>query len=96
MRRIAQFLADFNFDGVTVEVMGDLQRRKGEDWLPSTTVTEDIVLVEGAPVSASWLEEETLAYLRRGRLERAGACLDYCDPDRLHRLITGELPTNVI
>ncbi len=86
----------FIFDGVIVEVMGDLQRLDGEEWLPSTTETEDIILVEGTPVRTSWLEEETLAYMRRGRLERAGACLGYCNPDRLRRLLIGELPTNVI
>jgi hypothetical protein len=32
------------------------------------------------------LEEEALAYLRRGRLERAALCLPLCDSDRFRAL----------
>jgi ubiquinone/menaquinone biosynthesis C-methylase UbiE len=86
----------FNFDGVTLEVMGGLQRRDGDTWLPSQAETEDILAVEGTPVRVSWLEEETLAYMRRGKLERASLCLNYCEPERLKRLLTRQQPTNVI
>ncbi len=86
----------FNFDGVWVEVMGDLHRREGEAWLPSMNQTETEVEFEGVRVRVPWLEEETLACIRRGRLERAALCLPHCDPGRLRALIRGEQPTGVI
>jgi hypothetical protein len=86
----------FQIDSLIVEVMGDLQRREKDGWKPSMTSTREQVLVEGVPVSVSWLEEETLAYLRRGRLDRAALCLPGCNPDRIRQLITGEVKTNVI
>jgi ubiquinone/menaquinone biosynthesis C-methylase UbiE len=86
----------FDFDGVSVEVMGDLHRREGDAWVPSSATTETIVDLDGVPVRVSWLEEETLAYLRRGRLERAALCLPHCDADRLGRLLRGEQSTGVL
>jgi hypothetical protein len=47
-------------------------------------------------VHTAWLEEETLAYVRRGRLERAGQCLPHCSQDRLMRLLGRETTTNVL
>ncbi|MBN2549624.1 MAG: methyltransferase domain-containing protein [Anaerolineales bacterium] len=81
----------FDFDGVVVEVMADLQWRQGENWIPVATRNHRQVEVEGASVSVSWLEEETLAYLRRGRLERAAQCLSRCDPQRMSRLVYQQL-----
>jgi len=52
--------------------------------------------LDGVAVRVSWLEEETLAYIRRGRLERAARCLLRCDPDRLLALLRGELATGVL
>ena len=86
----------FDFNGVQVEVMGDLQRVEADTWVPSWSQTRSIVEVDGVSVPVSWLEEETLAYLRRERLERAALCLKYCDPDRLLRLLLGQEKTNVI
>ncbi len=91
----------FNFDGVTVEVMGDLQRREGDAWLPTHTSTRQVVWLPGGagtsvPVQVAWLEEETLSNLRRGRLERAAACLPLCDPARLTALLRGQVKTCVI
>lgn len=76
----------FDVRGVTFEVMADLQRREGENWVPSYTITSQEVEVEGVKVNVSWLEEEVLAYMRRGRLERAAACLPLCDRERLGSL----------
>ncbi|MEJ2556405.1 MAG: hypothetical protein P8186_09285 [Anaerolineae bacterium] len=65
----------FDFDGVTVEVMGDLHRREAGGWVPTAGTTKTAVNLDGVLVRAFWLEEETLAYIRRGRLERApNAC----------------------
>jgi hypothetical protein len=86
----------FEIDGIVVEVMGGIERREGERWTPTSASTEVILDVEGIPVCVPWLEEETLAYLRRGRLERAGQCLPHCDRDRLIRLLRGEIATNVL
>jgi SAM-dependent methyltransferase len=86
----------FDFAGVIVEVMGDLQRREGESWVPTAATTEATVNLDGVPVRASTLEEETLAYVRRGRLDRAAACLPHCDRDRLLALLRGEQATRVL
>jgi len=89
-------------------VMGDLQRREGEVWLPTHTSTRQVVWLTpgsgetagsgktGVPVQVAWLEEETLSNLRRGRLERAAACLPWCDPARLTALLRGQVKTCVI
>jgi hypothetical protein len=86
----------FEIDGVKIEVMGDLQRREGDGWVPTWTRTLDLIDLDGIPVRASWLEEETLSYIRRGRLERAAQCLLKCDPERLVRLLRGQEPCGVL
>jgi sugar phosphate isomerase/epimerase len=73
----------FDFDGVTVEVIGDLHRWEAGRWVPTAATTETTVDLDGVPVRVSWLEEEVLAYIRRKRLDRAAQCLPHCDPDRL-------------
>ncbi len=89
-------LGRFDFDGVSVEVMGDLHRREAGDWVATATATETVVDLDGTPVRVSWLEEETLAYIRRGRLERAALCLPHCDRDRLLALLRGERKAGVL
>lgn len=86
----------FDFDGVAVEVMGDIHRREGERWVPTAARTETTVELDGVPVCVSWLEEETLAYIRRRRLDRAAQCLPHCDPDRLLALLRGEKTADVL
>jgi len=86
----------FNFDGVIVEIVGNVQRREGNGWVPTAATTETTVDLDGVPVRVCWLEEETLAYIRRGRLDRAAQCLPYCDRGRLLTLLRGEWMTNVI
>ncbi len=85
----------FEFAGVTVEVMGDLCRREGDGGVPTAAMTEMTVELDGVAVRVSWLEEEMLAYVRRGRLERAAKCLPHCDRGRLLALLRGEEATNV-
>jgi SAM-dependent methyltransferase len=77
----------FEIDGVAVEVMDHLHRHEVGEWAPAATTTEARVDPEGVPVCVSWLEEEILAYIRRGRLERAAHFLPYCDPSRLSALL---------
>ena len=85
----------FDFQGVQVEVMGDNQRREGDEWVATRALTAEMVDLDGTPVRTSWLEEETLAYIRRGRLERAALCLPYCQRERLLALMRRETPTQV-
>ncbi len=85
-------LGRFDFGGVEVEVVGDPHRREeGRGWIPTWTRTEAMVDVDGVPVRVSWLEEEVLAYIRRGRLGRAAQCLSHCDRERLLALLRGEV-----
>jgi ubiquinone/menaquinone biosynthesis C-methylase UbiE len=86
----------FDFDGVAVEVIGDIRRREGERWVPTRAKTETTVDLDGVPVHVSWLEEETLAYIRRGRLDRVAQCVLHCDPDRLLALLRGEEAVGVL
>ena len=86
----------FDIDGVKIEVMGDLQRREADSWLPTWARTLDLLDLDGVSVRVSSLEEETLGYLRRGRLERASQCLLKCDPQRLARLLRGAEPCGVL
>jgi len=86
----------FDFEGLKVDVMGDLQRREGDRWVPTAARTLDHVELDGLSVRVSWLEEETLAYIRRGRMERAARCLPHCDQDRLLALLRGERSQGVL
>jgi S-adenosylmethionine-dependent methyltransferase len=86
----------FDFEGVQVDIMGDLYRRDKGGWTKTSSTTVEKVEVEGINVNVSWLEEETLAYIRRGRLERAAQCLVKCNPEKLSLLLRGEIHTNVI
>ena len=83
----------FDLDGVQVEVMGCLERREGDAWLATQVSNTEVVEVDGMPVNLSWLEEEALAYIRRGRLDRAALCLPRCDRERLLALLRGTQPT---
>ncbi len=86
----------FDFDGVQVEIMGRLERREAEAWIPTEVVNAELIDLEGTPVHASWLEEETLAYIRRGRLDRAALCLPRCDQERLLALLRGDGATHAL
>ncbi len=89
-------LGRFDFDGLTVEVVGDIHRREEGMWVPTWAKTEEMVEAEGIPVRTSWLEEEVLAYIRRGRMKRAAECLPYCDQSRLLALLRGEVEGGVL
>lgn len=86
----------YDFDGVPVELMADLQWREGERWLPIRANTEAIIPVAGVPVRVSWAEEEWLASIRRGRLERAAQILPHLDRSRLLTLLRGEIRAGMI
>ena len=80
----------FDFDGVIVEIMADLHRWEKNAWVPSMALTETVVDLKGLSVCAPWVEEETLAYIRRGRMGRVARCIPFCDAAKLDWLIRGE------
>ncbi len=86
----------FEINGVAIDVMGDLHRREENRWIPAYTLTRATVELNGTQIHVPWLEEETLAYIRRGKLDRAGQCLPYCNQARLLALLQGKQPTHVI
>jgi ubiquinone/menaquinone biosynthesis C-methylase UbiE len=86
----------FRFGEVIVEVMGDLERLEAGRWVPSQASPPCLIDVDGVLVPVSRIEEEALAYIRRGRLDRAAACLAHADHERLLRLIRREEPTDVL
>lgn len=86
----------FRMDGIQVEVMGGTQRWENNRWVDTFSLTRELLELDGYPVQVTWLEEEVLAYIRRGRIERAAVCLQHCDAKRLQGLVKGEIKTNVI
>lgn len=80
-------LGRLELDGLKVDVMGDLHRREGNAWVPAAATVIRTVDMAGVPVRVGSLEESTLAYIRRGRLERAACCLPYCDHGQLLALL---------
>lgn len=86
----------FDFDGVPLEVMGCLERREGDAWVPTQISNTEAIALDGVQVRASWLEEEVLAYIRRGRLDRAAICLPHCNHGRLLAVLRGVRTTHVL
>ena len=78
-------------DGVGIDLIAGLERRGDDRWSPSFTTTRDTVTLEGVEIRTVELEEEVLAYLRRGRLDRAALALPHCDPKRLRVLLSQAL-----
>ena len=89
-------LGRLSIDGVVVEVMGDIQRPDGDSWTSTAALTKTMVSLDGEPVPVPWLEEEILAYVRRGRLARAGQGLAQCDQERMLALLRGQVPVGVL
>jgi SAM-dependent methyltransferase len=86
----------FDIDGVTVEVMAELEWREGARWLPISAGTKTQIEVEDVLAPVTWPEEEFLAYIRRGRLERAAQILPHLDRDRLMALLRGAVKPGTI
>ncbi len=60
------------------------------------TLTVENLDLDGVPINVSWLEEETLACIRRGRLDRAALCLEHCDRARLLGLLRRQQATGAL
>jgi ubiquinone/menaquinone biosynthesis C-methylase UbiE len=86
----------FDIRGVCVEVSGDIQRRERGVWKPTRALTRKIIQLNDVSIPVSWLEEEFLAYVRRGRIERAAQCLLKCDQEKLLALLQGRHPVGVL
>lgn len=72
----------FDIDGVPVDVMAELERKIDGRWVPTFGATHETADLGGVAISVLSLEEETLAYLRRGRLDRVALALPHCDSER--------------
>ncbi|MCD6286558.1 MAG: methyltransferase domain-containing protein [Anaerolineae bacterium] len=77
----------FEIDGVPVDVIAELERKIGGRWVPTFGATHETVDLGGVAISVLSLEEETLAYLRRGRLGRVSLALPHCNKDRFLTLL---------
>jgi len=77
----------FEIDGIPVDVMAELERKIGGRWVPTFGATHETVELGGIAISVLSLEEETLAYLRCGRLDRVALALPHCDRDRFLALL---------
>ncbi len=77
----------FEIDGVPVDIMAELERKIDGRWVPTFGATHETVDLDGVAISVLSLEEETLAYLRRGRLDRVALALPHCDKDRFLALL---------
>ena len=80
------YIGRFEYKGVMVEVMAELYRRSGQRWVPSFNFTQTTVTLADISIPVLELEEEVMAYIRRGRLERAALALPRCNADRLVEL----------
>ena len=77
----------FEIDGIPVDVMAELERKIDGRWVPTFGATHETVDLDDVAVSVLSLEEETLAYLRCGRLDRVALALPHCDRDRFLTLL---------
>jgi len=77
----------FEIDGIPVDVVAKLERKIDGRWVPTFGATHETVDLDGVAISVLSLEEETLAYLRRGRLDRVAQALPHCDEDRFLTLL---------
>jgi S-adenosylmethionine-dependent methyltransferase len=86
---VRSYFGQFEIEGVSVEVIASLEWRAvgGDRWIPSFLSTHAVVDLEGVPIPVLELEEEALAALRRGRLDRAGQILPHADAARFLALL---------
>jgi ubiquinone/menaquinone biosynthesis C-methylase UbiE len=79
----------FLIDGCAIDVMGDLHWRSGEEWQRWQIQDRRMVYLGEQVVPVCSLEEETLIYLRKGRLDRAALCLPKCNALKIQALLSG-------
>ena len=86
----------FVIQGVPGDVMAELEWREQDRWQPIFAATRVEVDLDGTLVTTPWPEEEFLAAIRRGRLDRAAVVLPHLDHMRLLRLLRGEIKTGML
>ena len=94
--RYCSYLGNFDFNGVNVEIIGDIKRNEHGCWTDTSVKTSRLVKLDGISLRVSWIEEETLAYIRRGRMQRAALCLEKSNRERMLSLLRGEVEAGVI
>ncbi len=80
--RIRSYFGALTIDGIRVEIMGDIQKRREDgSWEPSPALEEQrrFVEVEGMRIPVLSLEYEYQAYLKMGRIERARMLRQWLD-----------------
>ena len=92
----SSFLGKYEFNGVPVEIFADLKRREEGRWVDTCAKTSREINLDQEKICVSWLEEETVAYIRRGRIARAALCMAKCDQARMLSLLRGDVEIGVI
>lgn len=71
--RIRSHFAVMMIDGVRIEIMGDIQKRVGNEWEPAPDLNRYIhhIRIYGMEIPVLDLNYEYVAYLKLGRYERA-------------------------
>ncbi|MFA4700940.1 nucleotidyltransferase domain-containing protein [Pyrococcus kukulkanii] len=71
--KIKSHFGVLRIDGIRVEIMGDIQKKVGNEWEPPVDVKRyrRFVKIEGMEVPVLDLEYEYQAYLKLGRIEKA-------------------------
>lgn len=94
--KYSSVIGKFDFNGLKVEIFADLKRKENSEWVDTFAKTEKVVQFDESEINVSWLEEETIAYIRRGRMDRAADCLKLCDPERMLSVLRGEVEIGVL
>jgi hypothetical protein len=94
--KYSSIIGKFIFNGLRVEIFANLKRKENGEWVDTSTKTKRVVQLDELNVNVSWLEEETIAYIRRGRMGRAADCLKLCDPQRMLSILRGEVEIGVL
>ena len=94
--KYCSIIGEFVFNGLKVEVFADLKRKENDEWVDTSAKTKRVVRLDELEVNVSWLEEETIAYIRRGRMDRAADCMKKCDSTRMLSILRGEIEIGVL
>lgn len=85
--RIRSHFAVMMIDGVRVEIMGDIQKRVGNEWEPAPDLNRYIhhIRIDGIEIPVLDLNYEYIAYLKLGRYERAMILKSFIDKAACNR-----------
>ena len=82
--RIRSHFGVLRIDGIEVEIMGDIQKKVGDEWEPPVDIDRHkrFVEIEGMKIPVLDLEYEYRAYLKMGRVEKAKMLRKFLDEGR--------------